>query len=90
MVFTIDLKDGLDDEEAEYFYLISKWGISRKGLLDRLWRKMSTLCYDNIVAAILSDEVISKLRVLLNKQSGGNVKDEDVRLAIENNIFQLN
>jgi len=89
LVFTIDLKDGLDEEEAEYFYLISKSGISRKNLLDRLWRKMSTLCYDNIVAAILSDEVISKLRALLNKQSGANVRHEDVRSAIENNIFQL-
>jgi len=89
LVFTIDLMDGLDDEEARCFYLISKHGMSRKNLLKNVWRKISTLCSDNIVSAILTDEVIAKIRTTLTKQTGYRVTDDDLRTAIEENILQL-
>ena len=90
LVFTIELRDGLDDDEAYFFYLISKDGMSRKNLLLNLWQKISTLCYDNIVTAILSEDVISKIRSTLSKQTGFNkVTNDDVRNVIEENIFQL-
>lgn len=89
IVFTIELMDGLDDEEAYYFYLISKHGMSRKNLLLNLWQKISTLCYDNIVSAILTEDVISKIRMVLTKKTGFKVTDDEVRNVIENNIFQL-
>lgn len=89
LVFTIDLRDGLDDTEALHFYLISKHGLSRKNLLDRLWGKISALCYDNIVNAILSDEVVSRIRMIVNRQTGTKVTDIDVIDTIENNIFRL-
>ena len=90
LVFTIELRDGLDDEEAYFFYLISKDGMSRKNLLMNLWQKISTLCYDNIVTAILSEDVISKIRTTLTKQTGFNkVANDDIRNVIEENIFQL-
>jgi len=89
LIFTIDLMDGLDDEEASCFYLISKHGMSRKNLLDNRWRKISAMCHDNIVNAILTDEVIAKIRKILNKQTGFRVTDDDLRIAIEENILQL-
>jgi len=89
LIFTIDLRDGLDDDEAHYFYLISKPGMSRKNLLNNLWQKISTLCYDNIVNAILTDDVISKIRTALSKQTGYRVTNDELRDAIEQNIFQL-
>jgi predicted type IV restriction endonuclease len=89
LIFTIDLMDGLDDEEAQCFYLISKHGMSRKNILDNLWRKISTLCNDNIVSAILTDEVIAKIRTTLKKQTGYSVTDDELRAAIEENILQL-
>lgn len=89
LIFTIDLRDGLDDDEANCFYLISKPGMYRKGLLDNLWQKISTLCYDNIVGAILTEDVISKIRITLSKQTGYKVTNDELRTAIEENIFQL-
>ena len=89
LVFTIDLRDGLDDEEAYHFYLISKAGMMRKNLLKNRWGKISALCYDNIVNAILTDQVISKIRKMLSKHTGQRVTDDEVRIAIEDNIFQL-
>lgn len=89
LIFTIDFRDGLDDEEARCFYLISKHGMSRKNLLNNLWRKISALCYDNIISAILTDEVIAKIRTTLTKQTGYRVADDELRDAIEENILQL-
>lgn len=89
LVFTIELRDGLDEEEAYFFYLISKHGMSRKNLLRNLWKKISTLCYENIVSAILNEDVMSKIRTVLIKQTGFKVTNDEVRNVIENNIFQL-
>lgn len=90
LIFTIDLRDGLDNDEAQSFYLISKDGMSRKNLLNNVWKKMSALCYDNIVNTILSDEVITRIRSVLAKQTGyGQITNEDIRTTIEENIFQL-
>lgn len=89
LVFTIELADGLDEEEAYYFYLISKPGMSRKNLLHDLWRKISALCYDNIVNAILTEDVILKIRTVLTRKTGFKVTDAEVRNVIENNVFQL-
>lgn len=89
LVFTIDLKDGLDDDEAFNFYLISKNGLSRKNLLDKAWQKISALCYDNIVEAILTDGVITRIRTTLSKTTRCPLNDVEVRQTIEENIFQL-
>ncbi len=89
LVFTIDLRDGIDDDEAYYFYLISKAGLSRKDLLKNLWQKISALCYDNIINTILTNDVISKIRTTLSKQTGCKINNDELRIAIEENIFQL-
>ena len=89
LVFSIELRDGLDDDEAYYFYLLSKTGMARKQLLEKLWQKISALCYDNIVNAILTDDVISKIRATLSKQTGCRITNEELRASLENNILQL-
>jgi predicted type IV restriction endonuclease len=90
LVFTVDLRDGLDDEEANYFYLISKFGMRRKKLLENHWRRISALCEDNVMNAILADDVVAKIRSVLSKQTGyKKLTNEEVRAKIEENIFQL-
>ncbi|GBC62526.1 stress protein [Desulfonema ishimotonii] len=89
LVFSIDLRDGLNKEEAQYIYLISKDGMRRKGLLDNLWQKISALCYENILNAILADGVISKIRTTLVKDTGCKLANDEVRAAIEKNVFQI-
>lgn len=90
LVFSIELRDGLDDDEAYYFYLLSKNGMSRKNLLNNLWKKISTLCPDNIIAAILSEPVITRIRTTITKQSGfSNIDNDEIRAVIEDNFFQL-
>ena len=89
LIFNVDLMDGLSDQEAYWFYLISRHGFSRKNLLDDIWRKVSALCCDNIVNAILSDEVVAKIRLVISKQTGYRITDEELRTAIEENVLKL-
>ena len=89
LIFTVDLMDGLSEEEALHFYMISKHGIGRKNLLEESWRKIRALSYDNIIGAVLSDEVVTKIRKVLSKQTGYKLTDDELRSAIEENILQL-
>jgi predicted type IV restriction endonuclease len=89
LIFTVDLMDGLNEEEAMYFYMLSRHGICRKNLLEDSWRKIRALSYDNIMGAILSDEVVTKIRKVLSRQTGYKLTDDELRNAIEENILHL-
>lgn len=82
LIFTINLLDGLDEEEAEHFYLISKDGMSRKHLLEKAWQKIWALNPENLTDALLSEDVISKVRVALTKQTGYKVTNEELRRVL--------
>lgn len=89
LIWTVDMMDGVTDQEAYWMYLISRHGLARKNLLEGIWKKVSAMCCDNIVSAILSEEVISKIRSVLVKQTGCRITDDELRSAIEENILQL-
>ena len=89
LIFTIDLMDGLSDEEALHFYMISKQGIIRKNLLEASWRKIRALSFESILSAILSEDVVSKIRKVLSSQTGYKVNHEELRSAIEDNLLHL-
>lgn len=89
LVFTIDLLDGLDREEAEFFYLISKEGMSRKNLLEQRWEKIRALSTENIINVLLDEEVLSKIRTTLIKRTGYKVTNEELRNVLEKDILQL-
>ncbi len=88
-VFTIDLREGFTEGSLQYFYIISKHGMSREGLLDKLWQKINTLSNENLINAMLTDAVITKIRTTLTKETGGKLTNDDVRTALEKDLFQL-
>jgi len=88
-VFTLDLRDGLDDMERHYFYLLSRHGITRKGLLDKVWNKLNTLSHDGLMNAVLTDDVISKIRIVLNREYSGKLTQDEVRAAVESSLLHL-
>lgn len=89
LIFTIDLMDGLSEDEALNFYMISKQGIVRKNLLEDSWRKIRALSFESIMSAILSEEVVSKIRKILSSKTGYKVNDDELRSAIEENFLHL-
>lgn len=88
-VFAVNLKNGLDGESAYRLMLISAYGFSRKGLLDKLWLKLSTLSYERLAAVLLNQEVVSKIRSILGRESGITLTQEEVQTAIERNLLRL-
>lgn len=89
LVFTVDLLDGLDDEEAKYLYLISYDGMCRGRLLENLWQKIWALSPENLTVALLSDDVISKVRTTLTKQTGYKATNEEIRQILEEKMLEL-
>lgn len=88
-VFTVNLKNGLDDDSAYRLTLISAYGFSRKGLLDKLWLKLSTLSYERLATALLNQEVIGKMRSILSKEAGVTLTQEEVQAAVERHLLHL-
>jgi predicted type IV restriction endonuclease len=83
LVFDVDIRNGLDDETIHCLYLISRYGIKRKGLLEQPWVKVSSLTQESLINAILSEEVISRIRIFLNKESECKLTDKEVHIALE-------
>lgn len=89
LVFTIDLSRSLDDDNAYYLMLISKFGVVRKGLIEKLWLKRVGLKAETLIAALLNDDVITKIRVIVCKETGVSVSNEEVKKAIETEVLKI-
>ncbi len=87
-MFDVDIRNGLDDETVNCLYLISRYGIKRKGLLEQLWVKASSLTQESLINAILSEEVVSRIRIFLNKESDCRLSDKEVQGALERFVLQ--
>lgn len=88
-VFTIDLNRGLDEENAYNLLLISKFGLGRKGLIEKVWLKRVCLKAETLIAAILNDEVISKIRLIIGKETGGHITNDEIKRAIEMDVLKI-
>jgi hypothetical protein len=88
LVFDVDIRNGLDDETINCLYLISRYGIKRKGLLEKLWVKASSLTQESLINAIISEEIVSRIRIFLNKESEGKLTDKEVYGALERLVLQ--
>ena len=89
LVFSIDLQRGLDDENIYNLLLISKFGLLRKGLIDKVWLKKVCLRTETLIGAILNDDVISKIRTVIVKETGGQITNDEVKRAIETDILKI-
>ncbi len=89
LVFTIDLQRGLDDENAYNLMLISKFGVLRKSLIDKVWLKKVCLRVETLIGAILNDEVISKIRTIIVKETGGQITNDEIKRAIETDVLKI-
>ena len=88
LIFTIDLQNGLDDENAYRLMLLSKAGLARSELLEKLWRKTMALSQQSLIAAILSEEVLSKIRTVLLREHGQALTTQDIQDAIEREVLR--
>lgn len=91
LVFTLDLKEGLDPKDAQFFFLLSRGGMSRPQILENMWQKINALRYSNLLRAITSKGVIGKIREELVKQSQyKKLTHQDVLSAIQQDVLGMN
>lgn len=88
LVFTLDLQEGLDSDSAYRLMLLSKTGIARCELLEKLWRKKVALSAESLLAAILNEEVLNKIRAVLLRERGYPLTNQEIQDAIEREILR--
>ena len=88
LVFAIDLQNGLDDESAYRLMLLSKAGIARCELLEKLWRKKVALSAESLITAILNEEVLNKIRTVLLRERGCPLTHQEIQEAIERELLR--
>ena len=88
LVFALDLQGGLDGDSAYRLMLLSKTGIIRCELLDKLWRKKVALSQESLIAAILNEEVLNKIRAVLLRERGYPLTNQEIQDAIEREVLQ--
>ena len=89
LVFSIDLTTDLTQEDFKKLILISRYGISKKRMLEKLWNEVNALSHENVISAIISEEVINKIRIIIKRDTGCNLKNEKIQQTIEK-ILQIN
>ena len=88
LVFEANIKNGLDDDALDKLYALSRYGIKRKGLLEQIWVKASALSPASVIRAILNEEVITKIRTIINKERDSQLSNQEVQEAVERLITQ--
>lgn len=88
LVFALYLQGGLDGDSAYRLMLLSKTGITRCELLDKLWRKKVALSQESLIAAILNEEVLNKIRAVLLRERGYPLTNQEIQDAIEREVLR--
>ena len=88
LVFAVDLQNGLDDENAYRLMLLLKAGLARCELLEKLWRKTVALSQQNLIAAILSEGVLNKIRAVLLREHDQALSLQEIQDAIEREVLR--
>jgi stress response protein SCP2/predicted type IV restriction endonuclease len=82
LVFSITL-DTIAKEDLEHLFSISRFGLTRKGLLTKTLERNRTLSQSNIISVILTDDVISKVRTTVNKNSSYKTSNDEIQNVLE-------
>ncbi len=83
LVFSIDLSSGVTQQDADLLVLISRYGLSRKGLMEKAWGEANALSENSITSSILTEDVISKIRSVVRRDKGVTVTNENIREVLE-------
>lgn len=84
LVFSIDLQQGLAEESAYRLFLLSKTGIVRyEQQIEKIWRKKIALSPESLFAALLNEDVLNKIRIVLMRERGCALTAQEIQEAVE-------
>jgi hypothetical protein len=82
LVFSVDLNN-IQDIDLEMLFAISRNGITRKSLLNKIRAKNRALSQANIISTLVTDDVLNKIRTTINKDSSYKVSNEEIQNILE-------
>ncbi len=83
LVFSVDLLPDVRLDDCERLLLISRYGMNRKGLLEKRWNEVSALTRESLTRAILNDDVINKIRLIIKRDTGCGFDNEVIQRVVE-------
>ncbi|EGV28593.1 stress protein [Thiorhodococcus drewsii AZ1] len=83
LVFSVDLQPDISLDDCARLALISRYGLARKRLLEQHWNEVNALARENVIRAILTEDVINRLRIVIKRDSGCNFDNEQVQQVVE-------
>lgn len=89
LVFSVNLLPNLNQNDSELLVLISRYGVERKSLLEKLWDEVKALSHENIISAILTEDVINKIRLIIKRDTRCVIDNEQIQSVVEE-ILQVN
>ena len=90
LVFSIKLSSTISLQDVERLALISRTFVNHKNIeLEKLWRECNALSNESISGILLTDDIISKVRSIVKRDSDCNVTNDQVRTVIEQ-LLNLN
>lgn len=83
IVFSVNLDQELSIEDCEKLLLISRYGMARKGKLEKLWNEISALTRENLIQAMLTDDVVNRVRLVIKRDTGCRFDNDTIQQALE-------
>ncbi|AFL73815.1 TerD family protein [Thiocystis violascens] len=83
LVFSVDLLPDVSLEDCERLLLISRDGMTRKGMLEKRWNEVSALTRASMVRAILTEDVINKVRLVIKRDTGCSFGNNEIQQTLE-------
>lgn len=83
LVFSLNFSSDPKLEDFKNLVLISRNWISKRNLLEKLWIETKAIRPESIVQAVLSEEVIKKIRIAVNRNNGCSLTNEQIQEALE-------
>lgn len=82
LVFSVNLLPEISLEDCEKLVLISRFGMMQKGALERCWREVSALTRENLIQAILTEDVVKAIRIAIRRDTGCNFDNDLIQQTL--------
>lgn len=84
LVFSLKLSPTISLQDVERLALLSRPFLNHKNVeIERLWREGNALSVEIIGGILLTDDVVSKVRNIIKRDTDCNVTNEQVRAVVE-------
>lgn len=83
LIFSVNLSNEPTFEDFKNLLLLSRDWIHKRNILEKLWNETRAISRENIIKSICSEEVINKIRIFINRESGCNIDNEQIQQVVE-------